>query len=164
MQTNIRWEKDFFSNLYNIYSNSQQIGKLKNKPFSQTASGELNGKEYIFKTKGFLQQRTEIIDSIEDKVVGEITYNNWMTKATITVANKTIGWKYDNFWNTKWSIFSSEGINIKYSGSSTNGQIDSNIDDALLLLCGLFVTNYYWQMTVAVFIAVFVPIYTTILN
>lgn len=164
MQTKLRWKKKIFSNLYNIYSNGQQIGKLKDKTFSQTATGELNGKEYTFKTKGFFKQHTEIIDNLENKVIGEIKYNNWMTKATISVDNKTINWKYDNLWNTKWSIFNSEGIKIQYSGSSTSGQIDSNIDDALFLLSGLFVTNYYWQMTIAVLVAVFVPIWTTVLR
>jgi hypothetical protein len=144
--------------------NGQQIGKIKDKTFSQTANGELNGKEYTFKTKGFFKQHTEIIDRSENKVVGEITYNNWMTKATILVNTKKINWKYDNLWNSKWSIYNSEGVNIKYSGSSTSGQIDSNTDDSLLILCGLFVTNYYWQMSVAVLVAVLVPIWTTALR
>ena len=122
----------------------------------------LNGKKYTFKTKGFFKQHTEIIDSSVNKVIGEITYNNLMTKATIVVDNKKINWKYDNLWNTKWSIYNSEGVNIKYSGSSTSGQINSNIDDALLLLSGLFVTNYYWQTTVAVLVVVFVPIWITV--
>jgi hypothetical protein len=159
MQTNLKWKKNFFSNLYCIYSNGQQVGILKDKTFSQTANGVLNGKEYTFKTKVFFKQHTEIIDHIENKVIGEITYNNWMTKATILVDNKIIYWQYDNSWNTKWSIFNSEGIKIQYSGSFTSGQIDSNIEDALLLLIGLYVTNYYWQMTVALLVAVFVPIW-----
>ena len=164
MQLKLKWKKNIFSTLYSIYSNGQLIGSLKDKTFSQTANGELNGKEYLYKTKGFFKQHTEIIDSSENKVIGEITYNNWMTKATISVNNKMINWKYDNLWNTKWSVFNSEGVNIKYSGSSTSGQIDSNVDDALLILSGLFVTNYYWQMTIVVLVAVFLPIWTTVLN
>ena len=164
MQTNLRWKKGLFSSSYDIYLNDKQIGKLKNNTFSQTADGELNGKKYTFKTEGFFNQHTEIIDNLENKVIGKITYNNWMTKATIIVNTKIINWKYDNLWNTEWSIFNYEGINIKYSGSSTNGQIYSNVDDELLLLSGLFVTNYYWQMTIAVLVAVFVPIWMTSLN
>jgi hypothetical protein len=53
-------------------------------------------------------------------------------------------------------------LKIKYSGSSTQGRIESNSDDALLLLSGLFVTNYYWHVSVAVLVAVFLPIWTTI--
>jgi len=164
MQTKLRWKKHLFSNLYTIYSNGQQIGILKDKTFSQTANGQLNGKAYTFKTNGFFNQRTVIINSLENKVIGVITYNNWMTKALILANNETINWQYDNLWNTKWSIFSSEGANIKYSGSSTSGQIDSNIDDELLLLIGLFVVNYYWQMSIAVLVAVFVPVWLTIMN
>jgi hypothetical protein len=41
--------------------------KLKDKTFSQTVNGELNGKEYTFKTKGFIKQHTEIIDSLKNR-------------------------------------------------------------------------------------------------
>ena len=44
------------------------------------------------------------------------------------------------------------------SGSWTKGEIDSNVNDELMVLCGLFVTNYYWQMIIATLIAVFIPI------
>ena len=163
MQTNLTWTKGIFSNLYSFYQNGELKGKLKDKTFSQTANGELQGKVYRFKTKGLLKQRTEIIDS-EDKVIGEINYNTWMTKASITINGKVVNWKYNNIWNTKWSLFDTVGINIKYSGSSTKGQIDSNVDDSLLILCGLFITHYYWQMTVAILVAVIVPILTTVSN
>ena len=158
MQTNLTWKKGVFSNVYKIYLNGKQIGNLKDKSFSQSGIGVLNNKEFLFQTKGFLKQKSKIFDTAENKMVGEINYNNWMTKATITINDKTFNWKYDNIWNTKWSIFNSEGINIKYAGSTTNGLIDSNIDDSLLLLTGLFVTNYYWQLTIALIVAVIVPI------
>ena len=164
MNTMLRWEKAIFSSTYRIYSNNQLIGKLKDRTFSQSADGELNGKEYIFRTKGLFKQHTEILDKAESKVIGEITYNTWMTKASLSFYDKKANWKYDNPWTTKWSIFDSEGIEIIYSGRSGKGQIESNSDDPLLLLSGLFVTNYYWQMTVVVVIAVFVPIWVSVLN
>jgi len=141
MHTNLTWKKGFFSNLYKIYSNGKQIGNLKDKSFSQSRIG--------------------VLDNTQNKTVGEINYNNWISKATITINDKTINWKYDNLWNTKWSIFSSEEFNIKYSGSSTGGQIETNIDDAVLLLSGLFVRNYYWQMTIAILAAVSGGLWTT---
>jgi len=159
MKTNLSWKKDWFSNVYNIYNQDVLVGTFKDKSFSYTATGELNGKGYIFKTKGFLNQRTEIIDSSDNKPIGEITYNSWMNKATITVNNKTVYWKYDNIWNTQWSLLNSEGIQIKYTSSTTNGQIVSNVSDPILILCGLFVTNYYRQMTAAVLIVVFIPLF-----
>ncbi len=143
MKTNYSWTKKFFSNLYNIYSNGAILGNLKDKSFSQTAQGEVNGKEYIFKTKGFLKQHTQIIDSSENRIIGEITYNSWMTKATIAINDKILNWKYDNAWNTKWSLFDTAGTLMNFSGSSSKGHINSNVEDELLILTGLFVTNYY---------------------
>ena len=164
MQTNLKWKKGIFSSTYNIYSQGQFIGKLKNSSFSQIAEGEINGKKYTFITKGFFNQQTEIHDTINNRVIGNITYNGWMTKATLSILDKKINWKYDNLWNTKWSIFDSEGIKIKYSGSSLKGQIESNTDDDLLLLTGLFVINYYWQITIIIIFVAFIPIWTSVLN
>ncbi|MBN2426421.1 MAG: hypothetical protein JXR46_13370 [Calditrichaceae bacterium] len=159
MQTKLTWKKNYFSNLYSIYSNGQQIGKLKDKAFSHIANGELNGKEYAFKTKGFFKQHTEIIDCSDNKVIGSIKYNTWMTKAEISINDKKINWKYDNIWNTRWSIFDSDGMTMAFNGTTTKGRIDSSIDDGALILSGLFVPNYYSQMTLfIIFIAVFVPI------
>ena len=164
MKTRLHWEKGIFSSTYSIYSDKHLIGKLKDRTFAQAASGELNGREYIFRTKGLFKQHTEILDKAENRVMGEINYNSWMTKASISINNKVASWKYDNMWSTKWRIFDSEGMEIKYTGSSRKGQIDANTDDPLLLLSGLFVTNYYWQMTLIVLVAVFVPIWTSVLT
>ena len=104
MHLSYQWKKDFFSNTYHICKENQLIGSLTSKSFSQISEGKLNGKSYTFVTRGFLNQNTDIIDSVSKKLIGQITYNSSMTKATITFADKTIHWKYDNAWNTKWSI------------------------------------------------------------
>ena len=154
MKNSLRWKKGVFSETYRIYSNDQEIGKMKNKTFSQSAIGEINGKSYTFKTKGLFKQHTEIYDNIDNSIIGGIGYNNWMTKAFLSIRDKKSTWKYDNIWNTKWSIYNLDGVEIKYSGSSTGGQIDSNTEDDLLLLTGLYVTNYYWQITIIILVAV----------
>jgi hypothetical protein len=50
---------------------------------------------------------------------------------------------------------------VKYTGSITKGTIESVEQDEMLLLSGLFITNYYWQITVAVMIAIFIPIFAS---
>jgi|TARA_B110000285_G_C14639462_1_gene386931 hypothetical protein len=160
MQNKFSWKKGLFSSLYKIYSNGQQIGILKDKMFSQTSNGEINGEKYTFKTKGIFKQHTEIIDNQEEKVIGQISYNNWMTKATISIFDKTFIWKYENIWNTKWSVIDSEGNSINYSGDSTSGKIESTLEDDLLLLTGLFVTNYFWQITIVIIFIIFIPMWT----
>jgi hypothetical protein len=158
MITTFTWSKGIFSNLYQIYSNGELVGNLKNKSFTQSSKGILNGKEYIFKTNGFFKQSTDIINFSDNKVIGRIEYSNWMTKAVISINNNTFYWKYDNIWNTKWTIFNSNGTLMSFKGSSTSGQIESNLDDAPLLLSGLFVTNYYWQISATIMIVVLIPI------
>jgi hypothetical protein len=161
MIESLNWKKGFFSDTYRIYANKQQIGKLKNKTFSQTSVGEIKGKKYTFKTKGFFKQQTEIIDNSDNSVIGKITYNNWMSKASLSIRNKQFSWKYENFWNTKWSLNDSDGVQINYKGSSKSGQINSKTDNDLLLLTGLYVTNYYWQMTIVIIMVVLVPIWAS---
>ncbi len=150
MQLSLTWKKGLFSNLYKIYANGEQIGYLKNNPFTQSGQGMLKKKEYVFKTKGLLHQKTKIIDFTTNKTIGEINYSNWMNKATIVINDKTINWKYDNTRNTKWSISNSEEIHSKYAGSSMKGKIESNTEDPIILLSGLFVSNYYWQISFAI--------------
>jgi hypothetical protein len=158
MKPSLTWTKGVFSSMFQIYSNGELIGNLKDKTFSQSAKGIFNDKVYIFKTNGFFKQSTDIIDCSDNKVIGRIEYSNWMTKAVISINNKTVYWKYDNIWNTKWTIFDSTGILMSFKGSTTKGQIDSNLDDASLILSGLFVTNYYWQISATIMIVALIPI------
>ena len=164
MPSKIHWKKKLISRSYAIYSSNQLIGQLREKVFSQTSTGELNDKEYKFITSGFFKQVTSIVDTKENKKIGEISYGTWMTKATFYINNKTYYWKYDNLLNTKWSVYNEEETEIKYYGSYTNGIIEANTDDSLLLLSGLYVKNYYLQTTIAVMIAVFIPVWITVLH
>lgn len=161
MQIKLNWQKKLFSNQYTLYSADQLVGKLKNRLFSQTADAELNEKKYIFKTTGFLQQTTEITDLATQKVLGEIKYTSFRTRATITAGNTIIHWKFDNTWNSKWSMNGPDGTQIFGSVSTTNGQISSNTTDELLLLSGLYINDFYNHTTIAVMIAIFVPIFAS---
>ena len=158
MQLIYNWKKGIFSESYKIFNNETQIGSLSNKSFSQTSRGELNEKKYTFKTTGFFNQHTQIIENNDNKIIGEITYNNWMNKATININGQKFELKYNNIWNSKWSITSLNETQISYNSSTSTGQIQSNTDNELLILSGLFVANYYLQMTLAVLLIVFIPI------
>ncbi len=163
MKTFLIWKNRILTGTYTIYSNGRIIGRIKNNYISQSADGELNGVKYTFKTRGLFKQHTQILDNQTNTMIGEILYNNWMTKATLSIQNKKAFWKYENMLNTKWSIFNSEEMRINYSGSPTSGRIESNAEDDLLLLSGLYITSYYRQLTIAILIVAFVPIWTTLL-
>ncbi|MCT8339195.1 hypothetical protein MG296_03950 [Flavobacteriaceae bacterium TK19130] len=157
MTLNLHWKKKFFSNQYRIFENGREVGHFKDQPFSNTTIAGLKGQKYTFKTTGFFKRHTEVLDA-SNTVVAEIEYGNWMRTASISIKGDVYSWKYDNTWNTKWSIRNHKGIEINYAGSSTKGEIKANVEDTVLVLAGLFITNYYWQTTVAVMIAIMIPI------
>ena len=159
MPKQLNWNKKTFSNLFKIYSKGQQVGKLNSKSFSSNASAEFNNEKYTFITSGFFDPTTKIYDLAEKKFIGKIIYNSWRTKATINLNDKISYWKYENIWNTKWRISDEEGIQISYQGSSSGGNIQTNTDDSLLLLSGLFIINYYWQTSIVIFMVILIPIF-----
>ncbi len=162
MKNTFTWKKGPFARTYEVFSGLTRIGSLHDNPFSRSSEGEINGRNYIFKTVGFFNQKTEITDNLEGRIIGEIEFGRWMTSATLTIRNNPVHWKYDNWKNTSWRIYNSGGDLINYKGSTTKGVIESHTKDDLLLLSGLFVTNYFKQTTVAIMIAVFVPILATL--
>lgn len=160
----LTWTKKILSDDYHIYDGPKQIGYLKNSSFSQMSHGTINGVRYIFKTKGFFNQETTIIDGSTMQPIGQIRYNSWMSKAQITYGAKLINWQYSNAWNTKWTLTDNKGLRYYCQKSGNGGTINVNEQDDILTLTSLFVTNYYQQMTIAVMIAVFMPIYISVLH
>lgn len=161
--TNYTWKKGLFDCSYKLYSNHQEIGFLRDRAFSKCCKGEINGKQYSFRTSGFLRQNTQIFDE-NNLLIGDVQYSNWLTKASINLGNRKIHWQFDNVWNSKWSMNDSTGLQIHSSFSTCKGNIDSNSLNDQLLLIGLFVSIYYKQMTIIILIAAFVPLWITLLN
>ncbi|PKP36173.1 MAG: hypothetical protein CVT98_08765 [Bacteroidetes bacterium HGW-Bacteroidetes-15] len=163
MKKYYNWTKGLFSSTYNIYTDSTHVGSLKNKSFSQSAIGSINGKNYIFKTKGFFKQHTDIITS-DNILIGRINFNSWKTKAQIVFKDRTVVLRAENIWNTKWKLFDTNGLHLNYSGSSTKRRIEAIEDNELQFLIGLFVINYFWQSSLVVLIIVFLPIWLTLFS
>lgn len=164
METKLNWKSGLFKNACKIYSGDAQVGELKEHTWSGSAAGELNGKKYVFKTQGFFRQKTLIINPLNNDIMGEINFHTWMTKATIRIMDKIFNWKYDNWLNTKWSIYNPEEILIHYSGSFLKGKISASINEELLILTGLFVINYYLQSTIVLLVAVLLPVWITVIS
>lgn len=163
MNTELSWKYRIFKNAREIYSKKVLIGTLRDLTWTQSAKGEINGKKYKFKTKGFFKHKTQIIDPATDFIIGKITYNNWMTKAKIEYLDKVVHWKYSNFWNTKWRLSDSAGIEINFHGSSSRGKIESDNPDDVLILAGLFIANYNWQYTITAMSVILIASMSTIL-
>ena len=164
MKTKLTWKKGAFSTTYQIYWDERSIGQLQNQSFRQTSEGRINNKKYSFVTKGVFKQETRIINGESNKVIGRITYNSMKSRASIQLSDRTLSWKYDNIWQTRWRIYDEKQTLMRFEGKSLKGSIEFEQADDLLVLTGLYVTNYYQQAMIAVFVAVFVPIWVTVFS
>lgn len=163
MKTVLNWKKGAFSSTSRIYSGEKILGELRDHAFKQTAEGIIRDKRYLFRTKGLFKQKTQIIDGKDDRVIGTISYHSMMAKASIEFLDRTVSWKYDNAWQTRWSLFDSQGVLMKFAGRDSRGSIEFEETDDLLVLTGMFVTNYYQQAMIAIFVAVLLPFWVMLL-
>jgi hypothetical protein len=164
MEKFLTWKNRVFKSSYQIFSGETPVGKLKPDRCSRQGIGELNGKEYLFETKGFFNQETVIFNPNTKLQTGKIAYNTWQTKATIEYDGKVYFWKYNNSWNTKWSISDSATLLVRYHGSFTKGEIEISSYNELLILTGLYITNYFWQMSSIITFTAFLLVFITIFN
>jgi len=145
METNYTWKTRFFSHNYEILQSDNQVGEIRNKAFTRTTEGELNGRRFLFEMKGFFRQQTKIIDLKDNSVMFDVNIGSWRSKASFNYNGKDYTWQYDNFWNTKFSINSENGPVIKYQTYNFGGDIVSYINDEVLILTGLLIKNYFRQ-------------------
>jgi hypothetical protein len=164
MKTVLNWKKGTFSTTSHIYYGEKKIGELRNYTFKQTSEGFIRNKKYRFQTKGLFKQETRILDGTGNQVLGTISYGSMMSRATIRFKYRTVSWKYNNGWQTRWSLFNDQGILMKFAGSFSKGSIECNEEDDLLVLTGMFVTNYFQQAMIAIMVAVFIPIWVSVIN
>ncbi len=146
----INWKKGLFSSKYELFSQNKKIGELNEEMFSRTAIGKLNNSRVKFRKKGVFSSETEITDLNLNSNIGQIKFNAWGNKAEINLNGKKLGWKSDSFWGKKWSVLENGQPIVKYDSSTFKGEIDSKINDEVLLLAGLFVFNYYMQMIIII--------------
>lgn len=145
METQFTWKTKLFSNRFEISRYENPVGEVRGSGWRRGASGELNGKKFLFDVKGFFRKEFFITDPGNDSVLGQIFFNAWRTKATIKLGNKEYQWHYDNFFNTKWSISNENGVLIKYQSYTMSGDINTYTDDEALIVAGLFIRNYLKQ-------------------
>jgi len=158
METKLSWKKGILSNKCNIYSGNTIIGKLKENVFSQQLNCDINGKNYIFRKKGIFSNETQIIDEATEVQIGIMEKNIWNSKVLIKLGDKLFNWKYNNTWQTKWSVSNSDGEKINYNGIENKGDIESQIENDLLLLSGLSVANFNMLTGSTAFYIVFIVI------
>lgn len=134
------WKKGFFSSTFELFAHTQQIGELNSGFLTDTA--KLNGLEFEFRKKSLFESETIITDLTENKKAGRISFNFWRRKATITINEETFDFKYNNFFGTKWSVSKDYKELFRYEQKHLSGYIDSEIENGLLSLSGLYASNH----------------------
>ena len=155
---NINWKKGIFSSKYELFLKNIKIGEISEKMFSNTSKGTLNKNKIKFIKKGFFNSQTEITDLELNKVIGDIKFNSWKSKAEIKLNNKNYLLKSIGFWGYKWSLFENNEKIVDYKSSTLSGKIESKINDQIVLLTGLYTMNYYIRRTAIIAISTIIII------
>jgi hypothetical protein len=145
METQFKWKAKFFNNKYEIFQYDNIAGTLSGSGWKRTSSGDMRGKKVQFENKGFFKQEFLITDPISSSVLGNIVFNTWRTKATITLQNKVYNFQFENFFHSKWSITNENGNLIRYHAQLKQGDIISYTDNETLILTGLYIRDYLLQ-------------------
>ncbi len=153
----LKWKKDFFGNTTKVYDKNSEIGKLINDSWSDSAVAEFNDEKYRFQKKDIFSNTTLISDTNKNKIIGKIIYDSWKTKANIQINDNKYVWKSESFWKSKWNLSDENGIIIDFESKSSNGIINSTVQNNLLIFTGLYITNYY-LMIFFFFLIILIPI------
>jgi hypothetical protein len=150
METQYTWKTKMFSRKFEIYLNDNLIGELRKREWSGKYAGEMNGKQFLFATRGFFRRETRIIDQADNSVTGTINFTFWKRKSQIAYQDKEYKWQFDNFWQNEWSLSNENGYLVKYHSHGFKGTITSYTDDTALILAGFFIRNYFKQRSAEV--------------
>ncbi len=149
MDANYTWKTKFFSRKFEIFRNDIKCGEISKMAFSRNSTGELNGKQLSFETKKLFKPSTSIINLKDGSVIGSITLFLFKRKSLIKYREKEYTWQFDNFWNTRWSVNSEYGPQVKYHCTGLKGTIDTYTNDEVIILAGFYLRNFFRQRSSA---------------
>jgi hypothetical protein len=155
------WKNNLLGTKSNLYCNGTIIGSLKSIGCNLDAQVSIHNDQYSFKNKGLLNPYTEIRNQ-QNELIGDIEYNVWTSKATISLINKKYTWSPKNMWMTSWQIENEQGevVEIKPSSLSNGGKIESYEHSELILSISLYLQK---RITMMFSMVALIPIFTLIL-
>ena len=155
MEQVLNWRKGLFDSNYQVFKNgllkfSLNFNSWKNSAIATTQAGI-----YLLKSEGFSKPETKLLNN-QNEVLAIITYDWLRFKAKIAFASgDTFDWSFQNSWLSRWSLNNHQDKQILFNASSGNGMLHTNVDDDKLILCGLFIREYYSRLLVGFVIVVF---------
>ncbi|KQM70025.1 hypothetical protein ASE74_23750 [Pedobacter sp. Leaf216] len=156
MEQVLNWRKGLFDSNYQVVNNGLLRFSLNFSSWKNSAIATTQGGIYLLKSEGFSKPETKIVDN-KNTVLAVITYDWLNFKAKIIFATgETFDWSYQNSWLSRWSLNNHKDKQILYNASAGNGLIHTNVDDDMVVLCGLFIREYYSRLLFGFIIVVFI--------
>lgn len=106
--TALSWKSNFTETECRIFRGKVIAGILKTTLWKYDGRGELDGYMLRFRTKGFFQRKTQILDIEGEKVLGDIDYNLLGSSAWITYDEIRYKWRFESWVRRKWVVGNSE--------------------------------------------------------
>ena len=144
-------KKRFLSGKLRIYSDGQEVGYIKLKPFSSSAVSKFYGNELIFENKGFFSFQTTIKDANNKEVIGRA--NSIFTlfkkrKIELTIDDQVYLWKPGGISGSKWAITDSNGETVIDAKLNRSDKLDTDSINNLMLTGLYFRANYQRNLEV----------------
>lgn len=142
MKNKFNWTQQKIKKIISIQAASSNIGKITFLRNNLTTEGEINNNSFTIKSRGHLNLYSDIIDKETQSIAGTIKGSFWTSKSTIDLQGKQYLFKYNSIWCKAWKVFSSkEETLIDYTKLKEGGEIESNTENNMLLLIGLYIAN-----------------------
>ncbi|MCZ4244241.1 hypothetical protein [Pedobacter punctiformis] len=154
MEQTLIWRKGLFDSNYQVYAGgllkfSLSFSSWKNSAIATTKEGI-----FLLKSNSLSNSETIILNN-KSEILGRVVYDLLSFKATIILSTgEQFDWSYQNSWLSRWTLNNRSDKQIIFSSSSGSGIINSNINEDLLLIIGLYVREYYSRLISLFIIAI----------
>ncbi len=106
----LSWKSNFTETECRIFRGKVIAGILKTSLWKYDGRGELDGHMLTFRSKGFFSSHTEIRDIEGKRLLGDIEYNLFRSKASITFEGMHYDWRLESWLRGKWVVGNGESL------------------------------------------------------
>ena len=143
MEEIIQWKQGLFKRSISLHINEEEVGAIIPQTWKFKRTANIGDTAILFTVKGVFRQQGILIDPLSQLQIGEITFNFWHTKATITLnGQKVYHWQFNNLWNTHWELTGYDNTRILYQGRKAKGEMVIKQGTHLMALIGLLIPQY----------------------
>ena len=157
----LNWRQRPLSNKIELFSESKNIGKMITSSLFKKQEGEINGKRFIFNSRGLLFNKFQILNYDDKTVVGEIKYKYLSYKGLIILnSGQSFFWHLSKPFKKGWTISDAKDTFVLCQGLGSTGKITFEESSDVLVLAGLYIVSCY--IKACLFLMILFVIFCTI--